>query len=100
MGRMLVRVVSRALSVSVPRRVDPVQAIFLNKIREYAERSASEGVVDGGAAFAQETADIKERLSRTYGGGNMEEFPEISFSAPDLTQDAIDGERTIDIQVA
>jgi hypothetical protein len=29
----------------------------------------------------------------------MDEFPELTFSAPDLDQDAIDGERTIDIEV-
>ena len=33
-------------------------------------------------------------------GGNMDVFPEITFSAPDLHQDSIDGERTIDIVVA
>ena len=86
------------------------------QIREYKTRSETEGVVDGGAAFAQESADIQERLARTYGGkcynqrqifelilsqgGNMDVFPEITFSAPDLHQDSIDGERTIDIVVA
>ena len=49
--------------------------------------------------FQQERADIQERLSRTYGGGDMESFPVIDFVEPDLHQDAIDGERTIDIQV-
>ncbi|CBY20587.1 unnamed protein product [Oikopleura dioica] len=97
----MLRVAARALSVSTTRRsVDPVQAIFLNKIREYKTRSETEGIVDGGAAFAQESADIQERLARTYGGGNMDAFPEINFTAPDLHQDSIDGERTIDIVVA
>lgn len=85
------------------------------QIREYKTRSETEGIVDGGAAFAQESADIQERLARTYGGnnhhkkiieftpsqgGNMDVFPEINFTAPDLHQDSIDGERTIDIVVA
>jgi hypothetical protein len=30
----------------------------------------------------------------------MDVFPEISFSAADLAQDSIEGERTIDIVVA
>jgi len=29
----------------------------------------------------------------------MDSFPVLEFAAPDLNQDAIDGERTIDIQV-
>ena len=34
------------------------------------------------------------------GGGDMEAFPELNIVAPDLHQDAIDGERTIDIEVS
>ena len=33
------------------------------------------------------------------GGGDMDAFPELDIAAPDLHQDAIDGERTIDIEV-
>ena len=51
-------------------------------------------------SFQQEQNDIQERLSRTYGGGDMEAFPELNIVAPDLHQDAIDGERTIDIEVS
>ena len=44
------------------------------QIREYKTRSETEGIVDGGAAFAQESADIQERLARTYGGNNAQEI--------------------------
>ena len=77
-------------------------------------------LVGAGEAFAQERADIQERLSRTYGkfltkynfrkiskfwkipsgGGDMDSFPALEFQAPDLHQDAIDGERTIEIEVS
>ena len=73
-------------------------------------------IVGAGAEFQQEQADIQERLSRTYGqsinllifiiklnkkgGGDMDAFPELNIAAPDLHQDAIDGERTIDIEVS
>jgi hypothetical protein len=94
------RIVCRGLSVSSRRRMDPIQAIFVNKIRSYAEQSAAiGGPVGVDAGYDQEIADIKERLSRTYGGGDMDSFPVLEFAAPDLNQDAIDGERTIDIQV-
>merc|ERR1711917_112823 len=84
-----------------PKNMDPIQAIFVNKIRQYASESAAAGgPVGAGADFQQERADIQERLSRTYGGGDMDSFPELNFEAPDLHQDAIDGERTIEIEVS
>merc|ERR1712147_563241 len=84
-----------------PKKMDPIQAIFVNKIRAYASESAAAGgPVGAGAEFQQEQADIQERLSRTYGGGDMDAFPELNIVAPDLHQDAIDGERTIDIEVS
>merc|ERR1712168_15615 len=95
---MLRIVARRSLALTVQKRMDPIQAIFVNKIREYAAQSGA-GPVGADAAFQQERADIQERLSRTYGGGDMESFPALDFVEPDLHQDAIDGERTIDIQV-
>merc|ERR1711892_1075387 len=84
-----------------PKKMDPIQAIFVNKIRAYASESASiGGPVDAGVEYQQEQNDIQERLSRTYGGGDVEAFPELNIVAPDLHQDAIEGERTIDIEVS
>jgi len=37
------RIVCRGLSVSSRRRMDPIQAIFVNKIRSYADQSAAIG---------------------------------------------------------
>ena len=37
------RVAVRGLSMSSRRRMDPIQAIFVNKIRAYAEQSAALG---------------------------------------------------------
>ena len=42
---------------------------------------------------------IDSELMIYLGGGDMESFPSLDFVEPDLHQDAIDGERTIDIQV-
>merc|ERR1711935_393388 len=98
---MLRIAVTRTLATTAAKRMDPIQAIFVNKIRQYAsEAAAAGGPVDAGAEYRQEQHDIQERLSRTYGGGDMEAFPELNIVAPDLHQDAIDGERTIDIEVS
>merc|ERR1712168_1645504 len=77
---MLRIVARRSLVLTVQKRMDPIQAIFVNKIREYAAQSGA-GPVGADAAFQQERADIQERLSRTYGGGDMESFqPSTSLS--------------------
>jgi len=96
----MIRIVTRSLITTNRRAMDPIQAIFVNKIRAYRDQSSAlGGPVGADGVFKQEQADIMERLSRTYGGGDMESFPSLEFVEPDLHQDAIDGERTIDIQV-
>jgi len=96
----MIRIVTRSLVTTHRRAMDPIQAIFVNKIRAYRDQSSAlGGPVGADGVFQQEQADIMERLSRTYGGGDMESFPSLDFAEPDLHQDAIDGERTIDIQV-
>ena len=112
----MIRIVARTLATTNRRAMDPIQAIFVNKIRAYRDQSSAlGGPVGADGVFKQEQADIMERLSRTYGryyiyyityliilylgGGDMESFPSLDFVEPDLHQDAIDGERTIDIQV-
>ena len=110
----MIRIVARTLVTTNRRAMDPIQAIFVNKIRAYRDQSSAlGGPVGADGVFKQEQADIMERLSRTYGqyyvwlccfilylgGGDMESFPSLDFVEPDLHQDAIDGERTIDIQV-
>ena len=113
----MIRIVARTLVTTNRRAMDPIQAIFVNKIRAYRDQSAAiGGPVGAEGIYQQEKADIMERLSRTYGkwtgylrlinsyiihigGGDMESFPTLDFAEPDLHQDAIDGERTIDIQV-
>merc|ERR1712226_1053209 len=99
LSNRMIRIVARSLVTTNRRAMDPIQAIFVNKIRAYRDQSSAlGGPVGADGVFKQEQADIMERLSRTY-GGDMESFPSLDFVEPDLHQDAIDGERTIDIQV-
>jgi len=98
----MLRVALRRLSTTNARRsVDPVQAIFVNQIKAYAAAASAtaDGIVDADAQFQINRNDIQDRLARTYGGGDMSAFPDVTFTDVDLGQDAIDGERTIDIEV-
>ena len=64
----MIRIVARTLTTTTRRNMDPIQAIFVNKIRAYRDQSAAlGGPVGADGVFKQEQADIMERLSRTYG---------------------------------
>ena len=64
----MIRIVARTLATTNRRSMDPIQAIFVNKIRAYRDQSAAlGGPVGADGVFKQEQADIMERLSRTYG---------------------------------
>lgn len=58
---------------------DPVQLLFLDKLKEYNEKSKVGKAPDMAPELAKELKDELERLSRVYGGGNMKEFPTFKF---------------------
>ncbi|XP_008323685.1 ATP synthase peripheral stalk subunit F6, mitochondrial [Cynoglossus semilaevis] len=69
------------------KELDPVQKLFLDKIRDYATKSkAAGGMVDAGPAFQKDMSDEVSKLQRLYGGGDMETFPAIKFTEPKLEE--------------
>ncbi|XP_067298977.1 ATP synthase-coupling factor 6, mitochondrial [Pseudorasbora parva] len=67
--------------------LDPVQKLFLDKIREYGSKSkAAGGVVDGGAAYQKNLTDEMTKLQRLYGGGDLTQFPQFKFPEPKLEE--------------
>ncbi|XP_051284242.1 ATP synthase-coupling factor 6, mitochondrial [Dicentrarchus labrax] len=63
--------------------LDPIQKLFLDKIRDYRAKSkASGGIVDAGPAFDNNLSEEVSKLQRLYGGGDLEKFPEVKFSEP------------------
>jgi len=89
----------RAASVSLARRclstntpamaaaADPIQALFVNKIQEYAakKKAADGGMVD---ATPETQADLQaelDKVAKAYGGGagiDMTAFPDLKFVDP------------------
>ncbi|KAK7162299.1 hypothetical protein R3I94_004833 [Phoxinus phoxinus] len=69
------------------RDLDPVQKLFLDKIREYNSKSKSSGgVVEAGPAYQKNLADEMTKLQRLYGGGDLTQFPQFNFPEPKLEE--------------
>merc|ERR1712139_735337 len=67
------------MSSSAVRQSDPIQAIFLGKVKEYSKLAAA-GKLDQAGVDA-EIAAAKARLG---GSGDMTAFPKLEFSDPDF----------------
>ncbi|XP_030907245.2 ATP synthase-coupling factor 6, mitochondrial [Melopsittacus undulatus] len=67
------------------KELDPVQKLFLDKIREYNTKSKQAGgPVDAGPEFQKEMTESLARLQRAYGGGDLTKFPEFKFEEPNF----------------
>ena len=69
--------------------VDPVQGLFLEKVREYATKKKASGgkLVDSDAKTEAMLATELGRVAKAYGGGegvDMTKFPEIQWTEPEL----------------
>ncbi|XP_037380965.1 ATP synthase-coupling factor 6, mitochondrial [Talpa occidentalis] len=65
------------------KELDPVQKIFVDKIREYkTKRQASGGPVDTGPEYQQELDRELFKLKQMYGKGDMTAFPNFKFEEP------------------
>ncbi|KAM7375095.1 hypothetical protein PAMA_014266 [Pampus argenteus] len=69
------------------KELDPIQKLFLDKIRDYNTKSkASGGVVDAGPSFQKNMSDEIAKLEKIYGGGDLTKFPDFKFTEPKLTE--------------
>ncbi|XP_062384270.1 ATP synthase-coupling factor 6, mitochondrial [Sardina pilchardus] len=67
--------------------MDPVQKLFLDKIRDYTNKSkAAGGVVDAGPAYQKTVTEEVTKLQRLYGGGDLTKFPDFKFTDPKLDE--------------
>lgn len=61
--------------------LDPVQKLFLDKIRDYKAKSkTSGGIVEAGPEYQKNLSDEVTKLQRLYGGGDLNKFPDFKFS--------------------
>ena len=62
--------------------MDPIQKLFLEKIRDYKTKSNKLGegkLLDVTQEFEQKMTKETEGLRRRFGSGNLEEFPKFDF---------------------
>nr|XP_057907789.1 ATP synthase-coupling factor 6, mitochondrial [Doryrhamphus excisus] len=69
------------------KELDPVQKLFLDKIRDYNTKSkTSGGIVDAGPSYQKNMSEEISKLERLYGGGDLTKFPELKFQEPKLDE--------------
>ncbi|XP_030559738.1 ATP synthase-coupling factor 6, mitochondrial [Drosophila novamexicana] len=69
---------------------DPIQQLFLDKVREYKQKSAGGKLVDSNPEIERELKNELERVAKQYGSDgktDMLKFPEFKF--PDVKIDPI-----------
>ncbi|PKU33863.1 hypothetical protein llap_15833 [Limosa lapponica baueri] len=69
-----------AIVFNKTKELDPVQKLFVDKIREYNTKSKQAGgPVDTGPEFQKDLTESLARLQRAYGEGDLTKFPEFKF---------------------
>ncbi|XP_045452847.1 ATP synthase-coupling factor 6, mitochondrial [Melitaea cinxia] len=66
---------------------DPIQQLFLDKIREYKQKSAGGKLVNPSPAIEKELKTELEKLEHRFGGGpgvDMTSFPTFNFQEPNI----------------
>lgn len=70
-------------AVAFNKELDPVQKLFVDKIREYkSKRQASAGPVDAGPEYQQDLDRELYKLRQMFGKGEMDKFPTFHFEDP------------------
>ncbi|XP_028937502.1 ATP synthase-coupling factor 6, mitochondrial [Ornithorhynchus anatinus] len=72
-----------ASAVAFNKQLDPIQKLFVDKIREYkTKRQTTGGPVDAGPEYQQDLDRELFRLKQMYGKADMNAFPEFKFEDP------------------
>nr|KAF6477157.1 ATP synthase peripheral stalk subunit F6 [Molossus molossus] len=70
-------------AVAFNKELDPVQKLFVDKIKEYrTKRQSSGGPVDTGPEYQQELERELFKLKQMYGKADMNAFPDFKFEDP------------------
>ncbi|KAJ3648589.1 hypothetical protein Zmor_020382 [Zophobas morio] len=73
------------LAPCLQKATDPIQQLFIEKIREYKQKSTGGKLVEPSPDIEKELKSELEKVSRVYGGGpgvDMTKFPTIKFDDP------------------
>lgn len=76
-------------AVLMQKSLDPIQQLFVDKIREYAQKSKSKSelFLDADASITKEYNDELLKTAHQYGGSkaaDMTSFPKFEFQDPTL----------------
>lgn len=86
--RVLGIIARRNIGIAAPamsKVSDPIQQLFLDKVREYKSKSSGGKLVDPSPETEKELKQELERVAKTFGGGDgqdMTKFPEFKFTDP------------------
>lgn len=70
-------------AVAFNKELDPIQKLFVDKIREYkSKRQTSGGPVDTGPEYHQNLEKELYKLRQMFGKGEMDKFPTFKFDDP------------------
>lgn len=58
---------------------DPVQKLFLEKMKEYKQKSKGGSLPDSTPAFEARYKEEMEKVKRQFGGGELDKFPQFNF---------------------
>ncbi|XP_068588155.1 uro-adherence factor A-like isoform X2 [Cebidichthys violaceus] len=80
---------AEALSGGALDDLDPVQRLFLEKIKEYNNmRRSNGGPLEAEPDYEKYLSEETTKLRRLYGGGDLSSFPQFTFTEPQLDQDS------------
>ncbi|XP_066942867.1 ATP synthase-coupling factor 6, mitochondrial isoform X1 [Macrobrachium rosenbergii] len=91
-ARTLQTVLRRNYGVSavlLQKAGDPIQQLFVDKIREYGKKKSAAGgkLVDSNPQIEKEMQQELDKVARQYGGGpgvDMTKFPAFEFTDPKI----------------
>ncbi|KAM6382339.1 LOW QUALITY PROTEIN: ATP synthase peripheral stalk subunit F6, mitochondrial [Alca torda] len=75
-----------AIVFNKTKELDPVQKLFVDKIRDNTKSKQAGGPVDTGPEFQKELNESLARLQRAYGEGDLTKFPEFKFEEPNFEE--------------
>ncbi|PSN49237.1 ATP synthase-coupling factor 6 [Blattella germanica] len=91
-GKQIRVLVRRNIGVCAPalqKATDPIQQLFVDKIKEYAKKSSSAGgkLVEPTPEIQRELQAELDKVAKQYGGGegvDMTQFPSFKFKEPEI----------------
>ncbi|XP_075053221.1 ATP synthase peripheral stalk subunit F6, mitochondrial [Mixophyes fleayi] len=74
-----------AIAFNKTKELDPIQKLFVDKVREYRVKSQKTGgTVDASPAYQKDLSEDISKLERLFGGGDLSKFPDFKFEEPKL----------------